>query len=400
VTPTTVTPPAGSPRARELELWLPWWVPTLVVTLGWGAAVAYAAQFGGRQFLAVVGTCVAVSAAAAAGGGLLGFLFGIPKTLQAETVAPDGSMNYRVNTNLEQISDWLTKILVGVGLTQIHQIGEVAGDVVAAVAASFDAADPAAGRALVAGLLLYFLVAGFLGGYVWTRTVLARTFTRFDAEVVLRRLDRTEERVTEAVEASTQAARDVAALAAVDDALSAAREPGDPDFQAALDSALVNASAGVRYQVYARTSGHRASTWRVDKDRMARAIPVLRALIAADVDNQYYAYYGELGFALKDSVPPGWEEAEAALSTAIAMRDGQGVEGYWWYEFNRALCRIALDPAAASGAPTAEPRRSEILADLRTARRNDRIRNLRLIENQCEAWLARNGVDPADLASA
>ncbi len=27
-------------------------------------------------------------------------------------------VNYRSNTNLEQISDWLTKILVGVGLTQ------------------------------------------------------------------------------------------------------------------------------------------------------------------------------------------------------------------------------------------------------------------------------------------
>jgi hypothetical protein len=30
---------------------------------------------------------------------------------------------FRGNTNLEQISDWLTKILVGVGLTQLGRVG-------------------------------------------------------------------------------------------------------------------------------------------------------------------------------------------------------------------------------------------------------------------------------------
>jgi hypothetical protein len=397
---TQSTPPITPGGTLDLAAWLRLRVPVLLVLVGWVAPAVYAAQFGGRQFLAVVGTSIAVSAAAAAAGGLLGFLFGIPRTLQAETAQdPAGGTNYRVNTNLEQISDWLTKILVGVGLTQIRQIGDAAGGVVDTVAASFGG-DAAAGRALAAGLLLYFLVAGFLAGYVGTRTVLARTFVSFDAEVVLRRLDRTEERVTEAVAASTQAAKDVAALAAVDEALGASREPADPGFQDALDLAVLEASPSVRYQIYARASGHRASTWRVDKDRMARAIPVLRALVASDSDHQYYAYLGELGFALKDSDPPRWADAEATLSTAIAMRDAQGIAGYWWYEFNRALCRIALDPAAGTGTATAEPLRSEILADLRAASRNERIRNLHLIEIQCEEWLARNSVDAGDLRSS
>ena len=89
--------------------------------------------------------------AAALTGVLLGFLFGIPRTQQAgsnraptpptdagplrqartkppqpvetgsQTAQPP-SVSHHPNTNLEEISDWLTKILVGVGLTQIDAI--------------------------------------------------------------------------------------------------------------------------------------------------------------------------------------------------------------------------------------------------------------------------------------
>jgi len=51
-------------------------------------------------------------------GFLAGFLFGIPKVLQgdrtAATKTSKGRTPYRqrVNTNLEEISDWLTKIIV------------------------------------------------------------------------------------------------------------------------------------------------------------------------------------------------------------------------------------------------------------------------------------------------
>lgn len=57
------------------------------------------------------------------GGFLIGFLFGIPKVLQAnETVAARANPQYRVNKNLEQISDWLTKIIVGLGLVQLRSV--------------------------------------------------------------------------------------------------------------------------------------------------------------------------------------------------------------------------------------------------------------------------------------
>jgi hypothetical protein len=79
---------------------------------------------------------LAVAALVAGGafvaGGLLGFLFGIPRSLAGPEGAEDKASAgaYRPNTNLEQISDWLTKILVGVGLVQFTTLARHAGDLV------------------------------------------------------------------------------------------------------------------------------------------------------------------------------------------------------------------------------------------------------------------------------
>jgi hypothetical protein len=71
-----------------------------------------------------------------ASGALVGFLFGIPRVLQGDNPAPANTTpgsppnqppapqtySQRVNTNLEQISDWLTKIIVGLGLVELRNI--------------------------------------------------------------------------------------------------------------------------------------------------------------------------------------------------------------------------------------------------------------------------------------
>jgi hypothetical protein len=68
---------------------------------------------------------------------------------------------------LEQISDWLTKILVGVGLTQLSGLRSGAQEVVAWLTPGLG---NAAGAPMLAfGLTAYGLVAGFLVGYLWTR---------------------------------------------------------------------------------------------------------------------------------------------------------------------------------------------------------------------------------------
>ncbi|MBL7911967.1 MAG: hypothetical protein JNJ41_12990 [Bacteroidia bacterium] len=55
-------------------------------------------------------------------GGIIGFIFGIPKSLQNANPNGDSSAKFVTNTSLEQISDWLTKIIVGVGLIEIREV--------------------------------------------------------------------------------------------------------------------------------------------------------------------------------------------------------------------------------------------------------------------------------------
>jgi hypothetical protein len=64
---------------------------------------------------------------------LLGFVFGIPRSItptergaakeEAATSATGAKVQaWRANTNLEEVSDWLTKIIVGLSLVHLHEI--------------------------------------------------------------------------------------------------------------------------------------------------------------------------------------------------------------------------------------------------------------------------------------
>lgn len=78
------------------------------------------------------GAALLVAAAAVACGALLGFLFGIPRfkgrprgTAAQPAANEPGAPNdrsYDPNTNLEEVSDWLTKIILGASLVQIREI--------------------------------------------------------------------------------------------------------------------------------------------------------------------------------------------------------------------------------------------------------------------------------------
>jgi hypothetical protein len=119
-------------------------------------------------------------------GGLVGFLFGIPRTLSLPSGDLTGDalsrdqLQYRVNTNLEQISDWLTKILVGVGLAELHQLpGALRGtaDYFAAAIGGRAAVDLSG---FVVALLVYFAIVGLMTGYLGTRVLLAPLFKLAD----------------------------------------------------------------------------------------------------------------------------------------------------------------------------------------------------------------------------
>ena len=108
------------------------------------------------QLARILGVGGMVAGAAFLGGVLVGILFGIPRTLQTDEPPGDSlssrtHVGYRVNTNLEQISDWLTKILVGIGLVQLPDIALAVGRLADAIA---DAMGGSSGSIVVAGGLL------------------------------------------------------------------------------------------------------------------------------------------------------------------------------------------------------------------------------------------------------
>lgn len=97
-------------------------------------------------------------------GVLVGFIFGIPKTskpnsdssppLKAET-----NVAYNLNTNLEDISDWLTKMLIGVGLVQLTAIPGYISRIAAYWESSIGKNFPSA---YIAALIVFFSSVGFL----------------------------------------------------------------------------------------------------------------------------------------------------------------------------------------------------------------------------------------------
>jgi hypothetical protein len=125
-----------------------------------------------------------------AAGFLGGFLFGIPKALQdgippqggTPASAPAARRGLQVNTNLEQISDWLTKIIVGVGLVELKTIPGHLSSLARWVAESIsDGAGPSAASVSFAGsVTVFFSVVGFLAGYLITRLFLTGAFDRAD----------------------------------------------------------------------------------------------------------------------------------------------------------------------------------------------------------------------------
>lgn len=173
----------------------------LLLACTWGEVVIilYCAQAKSLSaFLSMVGEGLLISGASFLVGGLAGFLFGIPRSLEQELQNPSGSagknepeieksekIKYRPNTNLEEISDWLTKILVGVGLTQIAAIREGLRRVGAAMGPVLGGSP--GGEVFSLGILIYFPVCGFFIGFLWARLTLPRLYVEADVAAAERR---------------------------------------------------------------------------------------------------------------------------------------------------------------------------------------------------------------------
>jgi uncharacterized membrane protein/uncharacterized protein YneF (UPF0154 family) len=103
-------------------------------------------------------------------GALVGFLFGIPK-INPEAARP---ADLRPNSNIEVVSDWLTKIIVGVGLVEFQKIGEFIARISRELGQSL--APQTGAESFARALIIYFFVAGIIQGYLLTRMYVGRQF--------------------------------------------------------------------------------------------------------------------------------------------------------------------------------------------------------------------------------
>jgi hypothetical protein len=147
--------------------------------------------------MAVFGGAVLIAGAFAFMGGLVGFLFAIPRSRQdqgamaiaaTEINKPSQRLSdYAANTNLEQVSDWLTKILIGITLTQFGEIEarfKLAGTVLAPALGSSVSARP-----FTLALMAYFIVWGFFFAYLVTRLWLPKALSRAEREEEIKKLE-------------------------------------------------------------------------------------------------------------------------------------------------------------------------------------------------------------------
>lgn len=122
-------------------------------------------------------------------GAILGFIFSVPKIISGNPgPQPEASLDstsikrtIEQNNNLTQVSDWLTKVLIGAGLVELKEIpgfvlhvAEVMGEGVRSVSTKLPAHDSA--TLISAAVILYFTCWGFISGYVVMKLVLTNQF--------------------------------------------------------------------------------------------------------------------------------------------------------------------------------------------------------------------------------
>jgi hypothetical protein len=146
-----------------------------------------------------VGLVAAIAAAAV--GLVVGLLFGVPRAISSgaarqnvqasninlhSVLKPEsfigtedntpqqqtnvGSEVFISSTNLAEVSDWLTKLLLGAGLVSITRLGGPVGRLIDSTAAGLSTSSSVSGSAkVVAGAILFgFFAMGFLDGYILT----------------------------------------------------------------------------------------------------------------------------------------------------------------------------------------------------------------------------------------
>lgn len=146
--------------------------------------------FGGAVLFAAGAAAIAalILLASALFGGILGFLFGLPRQTPpsagggsgASGTGQKGESNtrapaeYAMSPALIEIADWLTKIIVGIGLVQFELIRNTFNAVVALFLGAGGVGKFPGGGVVVPTLMMIGLIGGFIAAYLATALALGR----------------------------------------------------------------------------------------------------------------------------------------------------------------------------------------------------------------------------------
>jgi len=123
----------------------------------------------------------------------MGTLFGMPKRIN------DKESDYSLNNSLVEISDWLTKIIVGLGLVNLKQIP----DYLLSLGEYVRASSKYEGQLLniySIGIVIYFCFLGLYIGYNYMRLVLSNKYKYADDNMIRKELEKANEKIQEVKE--------------------------------------------------------------------------------------------------------------------------------------------------------------------------------------------------------
>lgn len=315
------------------------------VAIGLVAMISIASQWEHWKYGIVcraIGYGILIAGATFISGVLLGYLFGLRPTDSARSAGQPATAPPQ--TNLVEIADWLTKIILGAGLVQLTRLptpiwkfASTMADGV--VAGTHEPPNPPMAIAIMG----FFSTCGLLYGYIWTRY---------------------EEAVTD------DASADALALALVDRWLNG-RVP--PDEQTRLDmiEAVKHASSAAKMRIFLQAEQYRRPS---TEDVNERSLPVFQALVDGDLQAVFHRNRGQCALALmgrmKDpkSLDDDWRSALDLLNDAIRIRDSSAEPGWHEYEFARAVCQITVDPNFRKDLPSDAQTIQSVQADLDKAK--------------------------------
>jgi hypothetical protein len=319
------------------------------VTIGYSGIILNANRFDRWQdgiVARAIGYGTLVAGAFFVCGLLLGLLFGFRPASQS---SDDQSLSARKHpfTNLEEIADWLTKLILGAGLVTLTSWWDPIRKFARFMAKGVDPlarnqTDNPGSPAVALAIMLFFFASGILYGYLWTR---------YEHEIAEDTYD------------------DTSALALVTRWLNA---PNPPDDQTRVDmmNAIKNASLAAKLRIFLQAEQYRMPS---TQDVSDRSLPVFQALVEADLQEIFHRNRGQYALALmgkkKDPKNPedDWKHALDLLNNALRIRDGFGEKGWQEYELARAVCQIHLDPNLKNGQASTPEQQQSIRADLAKA---------------------------------